>query len=77
VRSLNLERGIRADLEANLNTTQRIFADSNAKNDGAAIDALRAFIHSAEAQRGKKIAEADADMRIAMAQQVVAQVSAG
>ena len=38
--------------------------DSNDKNDGAAVNALQALINSAEAQRGKKISDADADALI-------------
>ena len=50
--------------------------DGNAKNDKAAVNSLEAFINAVEAQRGKKIPEADADDLIAAAQEIIDLLSA-
>ncbi len=44
------------------------------EKDNAAISMLEAFINQVEAQRGKKISEEVADMLIAMANNVIAQI---
>jgi hypothetical protein len=54
-----------------------VLEDANPQNDVAAINALQAFINKVEAQRGKKISEADADALIAKAQAIVEELSGG
>ncbi len=43
----------------------------NQDNDVAAINTLEAFINAVEAQRGKKIADTDADALIALAEEII------
>ena len=47
----------------------------NQNNDVAAINSLEAFINAVEAQRGTKIAEADADDLVAAAQAIIDALS--
>ena len=42
-----------------------------------AVNQLNAFINQVEAQRGKKISEADADALIAAAQEIIALIEIG
>ncbi len=71
LRALDLEQGLSTALETKLNTAQRVFTDGTKRNDAAAVNALNAFVNSVKAQRGKKIAQADADALIAAAQQMI------
>lgn len=71
VLALNLQQGIENGLDAKLDAAQHALDDLNANNDGAAVNTLGAFISAVEAQRGNKIAEADADALIAAAQQII------
>ncbi|MHC4906535.1 MAG: GLUG motif-containing protein [Planctomycetota bacterium] len=63
--------GIANSLLAKLDAALKILEDSNENNDGAAVGSLGAFINAVNAQRGKKISEADADSLIAAAQQII------
>ena len=49
----------------------KILQDDDADNDPRAINSLQAFINAVNAQRGNKIAEADADELIDIAQQII------
>jgi len=69
---LELQRGIENSLLAKLNAALGALEDENENNDIAAINCLGAFINAVEAQRGKKIPEADADDMIASAQGIIA-----
>ena len=71
VNDFNLHQGILNSLDAKLNTAVEALDDLKNNNDVAAINALEAFINSVEAQRGKKISEADADRFIADAQTIL------
>jgi hypothetical protein len=71
VRDLNLPAGLTTSLEAKLKTALGKNADGNTRNDGAVVNALKAFIQEVKAQRGKKIAEDDADALIIAAQQII------
>jgi hypothetical protein len=71
VGGLELPRGIANSLLAKLDTALQKLEDANEKNDVAAINSLQAFINAIEAQRGKKIPEADADALIAAAQEII------
>ena len=51
--------------------------DANFNNDGAACNSLAAFINAVEAQRGKKITNAQADQLIGSAQQIEAMLNCG
>ena len=76
VEGLELPSGISNGLEAKLEAALRALEDANEKNDVAAINSLEAFINAVEAQRGKKIPEADADALIAAALDIIDLLSA-
>jgi len=71
VLSLNLQQGISNSLDSKLDAVKKALEDVNENNDGAAINALGAFINAVNAQRGGKISEEDADALIEMAQQII------
>jgi len=77
VESLNLQQGISNSLDSKLDAVEKALDDVNENNDGAAVNALGAFINAVEAQRGKKISEDDADALIEMAQQIIDLLSNG
>jgi len=77
VMALNLHKGITNSLEAKLNAALGALEDENENNDAAAINTLGAFINAVEAQRGKKIPQAEADALIAAAQQIIELLSDG
>ncbi len=58
-----------------LNAAFGALEDENENNDAAAVNTLEAFINAVEAQRGKKIPEAEADALIAAAQEIIEQLS--
>ena len=62
VEALDLHQGIKNSLTAKCQAAQKALAKDNVIS---AINALSAFINEVEAQRGKKITEADADALIA------------
>lgn len=72
---MNLHQGIENSLDAKLDAAVQALDDINQNNDVAAINTLGAFINAVEAQRGKKITEADADALIAAAQEIIAALS--
>ena len=69
---LNIQEGITNSLDGKLNAALEALQDINEHNDVAAINSLEAFINAVEAQRGNKIADADADALIAAAQAIIA-----
>jgi hypothetical protein len=73
VDSLGLPKGQENSLVAKL---QAALASVQRGNEGSAIGQLGAFINEVKAQRGKKIASADADALIASAQQIIQEISA-
>jgi len=75
VGGLELPRGIANSLLAKLDTALQKLEDENENNDVAAINTLGAFINAVEAQRGKKIPEADADALIADAMEIIELLS--
>jgi len=77
VAGLGLPRGIENSLMAKLNAALGALEDENENNDAAAINTLGAFINAVEAQRGKKIPEAEADALIAAAQEIIELLSDG
>lgn len=72
---MNLQNGINNSLDAKLDAVLKALEDANEKNDVAAINALNAFINAVEAQRGNKISEADADILIAAALDIIAMLN--
>jgi parallel beta-helix repeat protein len=69
--SLNLHHGIENSLDAKLNAALNALDDMNENNDVAAIKSLNAFISAVQAQSGKKIPEADANVLTAEAQEII------
>jgi len=68
---LELQPGLENSLLAKLDAALQKLEDDNENNDAATINLLEAFINTVEAQRGKKIPEADADALIAAAQEII------
>jgi len=68
---LDLPQGIENSLVAKLDSALKVLEDVNENNDGAAINSLEAFINAVEAQKGKKISEADADALIANVLEII------
>jgi hypothetical protein len=77
VSDLNLPKGTTNSLLAKLHEAYQKLIDGNDKNDVAAINKLEAFINAVEAQRGKKITEADADNLITQAQAIIDKLKTG
>lgn len=63
---INLDNGLANSLDAKLGNILDAWVAENADARGDVLNKLEAFLNSVEAQRGKKIAEADAD-HLAMA----------
>jgi len=59
---------------AKLTAANRSLQDLNGDNDVAAVNVLQAFIHQVQAQRGKMIPEADADLLTTTAQEIIGTV---
>ena len=74
--TLNLQQGISNSLDAKLESALSALDDTNENNDISAINSMDAFINAVEAQRGKKISEADADKLIADALSIIAKLEA-
>ncbi|MHC4541839.1 MAG: hypothetical protein ACYS74_18990 [Planctomycetota bacterium] len=72
VTALNLQQGIDNSLDAKLDAALQAIDDINENNDVAAVNTLEAFINAVEAQRGSKISDADADVLIFAALEIVA-----
>jgi len=69
---LNLANGVENSLDAKRDAALSALEDTIAANDVAVINALEAFCTAGEAQRGKKISEADADFLVAAAMNIIA-----
>lgn len=76
VLALNLAQGITNSLDGKLDAALNALDDINANNDVAAINTLVAFINAVEAQRGNKIADADADALRTAAENIIALLTA-
>lgn len=74
VETFNLQQGIANNLDAKLDAAMGALDDINANNDGAAINALQAFINAVEAQRGNHITDAQADQLIHDAQLILSNL---
>ena len=71
VLELNISEGISNSLDAKLQSSLGALDDLNENNDVSAVNNLYAFINAIQAQRGKKISEADADAMIESAQMII------
>ena len=68
---LELQKGTENSLLSKLDGALRKLEDDNENNDDAAVNLLQAFISTVEAQSGKKIPEADADVLIEAALEII------
>jgi K319-like protein/NHL repeat-containing protein len=71
VDQLNIPAGTSNSLIAKLNTALDNLNDGNSNNDPAVINNLQSFINAVQAQSGKKIPVADANVLIASAQAII------
>jgi hypothetical protein len=67
---LSAGNGTISSLVSKLFAAQAQLADDNANNDRAAMNLLQAFINAVEAQRGKKISDAEADLLLQSANEI-------
>ena len=77
VMDLNVQRGIMRSLMAKLNAALSALLDPNPKNDVSAANVLGAFSNAVEAQKGKKIADRDAEALIALADLLISLLTYG
>jgi hypothetical protein len=75
--NLNLQKGIANSLDAKLDSAFDSLEDVNENNDVAAVNKLQAFINAVEAQRGKKLTDADADALAGAAQAIIDLLAGG
>ena len=71
VTSLDLPQKIEAPLVAKLKTARKLLQGHSRKNNAAAANMLKAFTKTVEAQRGRKIAIAQADTLIVSAREII------
>ena len=71
VQGLDLPKGIESSLTSKLDAA---IAAMDRGQDKAAVNKLNAFMNQAEAQRGKRISDADTDALIAAAQEIIAAI---
>ena len=76
VNDMELPSGIANSLSSKLENAIKILVDENEENDHAAEKQLNAFINAVEAQRGKKLTEAQADELIYAAQEIINSMEA-
>ena len=76
VAALDLDKGIGKSLDKKLNNALDALTAENADKRNDAIQKLSAFINAVEAQRGKKIDEADADLLVEWAEAIIAGIAA-
>lgn len=77
VTGMDIPESMKSSLTPKLDVAKKVLADGNKQNDVAAVNNLKAFLNSVEAQRGKKITTEDADALIAKAQEIIAALSGG
>ena len=70
--ALNLKAGISNSFDAKLDAALAAIDDQKAQNDGAAVNAMYAFINAVQAQRGKSLTDMQADSLMSSAQAVIA-----
>lgn len=71
VMGMNLQAGISNALDSKLSNALSAIDDDNANNDGAVLNMMYAFCSSSEAQRGKKLTDAQTDELIAAANGII------
>jgi hypothetical protein len=75
VATINDAQGIVNSLDAKLNVAFDALDDANASNDASAVSKLEAFINEVEAQRGKKITDAQATALVTDAEAIIAALA--
>ena len=75
VSGLNLPQGTEDGLLSKITAVGQNLSDGNQNNNGAAINALEAFINQVNARRGKDISAEDADKLISIAQTIIDSTS--
>jgi hypothetical protein len=68
---LNLQVGISNSFDAKLDALMAAIDDSREQNDRAALNATYAFINAVEAQRGKKLTDAQANLLVSAARRII------
>jgi hypothetical protein len=74
---LVLPDSVQNNLSSSLDAASKALEDPNPNNDVSARNTLEAFINKVEAQRGKKLSDAEADALIAMAEGIIATIEDG
>jgi hypothetical protein len=75
VMQINVNSGISNSLDGKIASVMRAIDDTNEKNDVAALNAMFAFINVVEAQKGKKLTDAQADRLLEIAAAIVSALS--
>lgn len=75
IAELDLQPGISNSLDQRLEAAVRLLNDENPRNDVAAIRSLESLIHTLEAQRDRRLTDAQADALIAAAESTIAAIS--
>ena len=75
VSTINQAAGIGRSFDAKFRSIAQVLDDTNAHNDGAALNNLYALCSYVEAQRGKKLTEAQADEIVSGADLVIASLN--
>ena len=70
--SMNLQAGIANSIDAKLDAVSAAFSDANRQDGPAVVNMLYAFINNVEAQRGKKLTNAQADQLRSLAEAIIA-----
>ena len=70
--ALNLKAGISNSFAAKLGAALAVIDDQKEQNDGAALNAMYAFINAVQAQRGKGLTDVQADSLMSSAQTAIA-----
>lgn len=73
---LNLQKGISNSFDAKLTAAMAALDDDNDRNNGAAVNAMQAFINAVEAQRADRLDAAEADTLISQARRIIAVIQA-
>jgi hypothetical protein len=76
ISEINQVAGIGRSFDAKFRSIVQVLDDANANNDGAALNGLYALCSYVEAQRGKKLTNAQADDIVAGADHVISSLNA-
>ena len=71
VLAINLQAGIANSLDTKLTTALTALDDTNESNDGAALNSMYALCNNVEAQRGKKLTDAQANELISAVNEII------